>query len=107
MSNDTRFWLSRAMVFVCIFANLVLLTKILEAGISGSGAIVWWFFLLLLVTVAGLVLAIKYYYRTKANRWEQNQADAETLAIETLAALGKQHQPQPPAKSSDRQSGRR
>jgi hypothetical protein len=101
MSNDSKFWISRGAVFACIAADLFVLSRIMAAGWDPDqpGWLFFWFIILLLVTTASIPLAFRYY-RTKDNRWRQSQADANKLAIETLAELGKQR------KKSDNSTGK-
>ena len=91
MSNDSKFWVSRGAVFACIAADLFVLSKIQATGGSPDqrGWLVFWFIVLMLITVVSIPLALRYY-RRKDDRWGQSQRDANTLAAETLAELGKQ-----------------
>ena len=93
MSNDSKFWLARALVFACIAVNLTLL-----AAIQGAAMDPMHTHLKLLVVIFVIVLILSfpaalYYYAAKARRWE-NEDTQDQIALETLSKLGEKRQQQ-------------
>ena len=89
MSNDSRFWLARALVFACIAIELTLLADIKSAAMDPTHPHLK---LLVVIFVVVLILSLPvalYYYAAKARRWE-NKDNQDQIALETLSKLGEQ-----------------
>jgi heme/copper-type cytochrome/quinol oxidase subunit 2 len=94
MSNDTKLWVARAAVLLCLLVDLWLLGKVTieaikMAGQNGDGHPVLWFVLFTIAVIANFPLYI-FYRRASAARWNPlNHKTEEQVEIEILAAAAK------------------
>ena len=96
MSNDTKFWIARLVMFFCIVLDLSILLKAGSALLSGAHSSATVLFVLFFAIACIGMIAGVVYYRYKAQRWDPtfNQDEANKIAIETLAKLGEKSRKQ-------------
>lgn len=93
MSNDTKYWVYRAVIAAMFIVDSWLLGRAIMAGFSGQASSVMLWSLFFGVAFLCNVPLYVLYRRAKINRWQSSQHKTqEQLEVEALAAYAQREQ---------------